>query len=152
MSCLYLTSAEIVDNFNPVKMIDSMIFDELTGLVLIGGTNHSDRKSKRGSAVLYVLEIGQQAKLKASKIWGHFSGTVSSIKTYKDMYICATKGAIHVLRYSPISADLACLRSIDQHMGMFINDMAVIQKAVVSVSDTDDCIEVASLDFISADV
>lgn len=125
-----------------------MLFDEQTGLVLVGGSNHTDRKSRRGAATLYLMEIGHQARLKAWRVWDLYSGTVSAIKSYKDFYICATKGSVHILAYSQLTSTINIVRSFGHHAGMFINDMAVVDRAIVTVSDTDDCLAVSSLDVV----
>lgn len=154
-TCLFLSEHEMtnvvpLNNINgQMKEVDSLLYDAEADLLFVGGTTHLERKSRKASAIVYVLEINQKASLRAMKMWDLFSQTVSCIKKGYGLYYLATRGAVQVLSYQIETNELIPIRSIVHHPGMFINDLCIFNKILLSVAENDDCINVTSLDFIS---
>ena len=105
-----------------------------------------DRKSKRGTAVLYLLEVGQQARLRSTKTWEPLSHTVTMVKCYADLFLTATRGAVTILAYDGVTSTLNTVRVIGVHLGLTVSDFAAVEGSVMTVSEEDDCLHVASLD------
>ena len=129
-----------------MKRAECLFFDEENGVLLIGGTNHIGKNSRRAAGVVYLLAENQLAHATTFEM---FSQTVLCVKKYKQFYLCATRGAVQILR-AVTSRELKLVRTLEHHLGNLINDMCVVDDHLFTVSRSDDCIQVSSLHFLSS--